>query len=1348
MLTIAVAMQNAYANNVFIDNIWYRDYLDFAQNKGIFKPGATGLELVQKDGSVFKLPDLPFPDFSAVSSKGTTTSIGGAYVVTAAHNEKWQENGRPSHHSIKSQTWGNTTYRWEGSRSHGDFAVQRLNKFVVETEGFDGVEIPQNQENWKKLHERYGIDVNGKRKVIMFRIGSGNAQITMNGSTSNLGFANENGWLTGTIFELEKWGAGWSDKFPFKNNTTGGDSGSAWFVYDGIEKKWVILGTHYGVTSLPTQSLYNPWNNGAVSNIKNAFTVNVALDGRSGAFGDDNAFTVEGSSFATAKKDLSLTGGGTLQLTSNLDMGIGGLIFDKNQRYKVEGDGLTYKGAGVDIGEGTTVEWNVKGAANDNLHKIGKGTLKVNVAQGNNLKTGNGTVELNAERAFNAIYITSGKATVRLNAENALAGGDYGGIFFAANGGTLDLNGHDFTVKKIAAADSGAVITNSSSTKSTVTINAQDKYAYHGTLTGRLDLNYRHEQRPADGFIVLDGGADIEGDINVKAGKLVMMGHATTHAVMTQCANALMCSPPPADRVQNAERNDAVATGKEYMISNTVSDFRQPDWETRKYKFETLNLNNAELHVGRNAIVEGAVRASGSTLTFGGAGDVYLDRHDGLNITGEGFGFQQNIVGGQSRADDTLLYIGDITAENRTSISSWMPYMEASLALSGGSSFSAHGESTVKLRAGGIRVSGGSSLILNDILVEDLSDAVIEASDDSTLSIRNVFAKNGSVSLAGRGVSDALLAYDGGVINVGQWELRNGNLETQDSGVVNIGVLRTRGAQTAAANLTISDRLIMSDLNHRPAADAASSWVGLSANRITLKKDAKVSASFTNDFLSLRNIAYGTRYTLIEALDLQDHRADERIEFTLEGDGNVVKSGRDNNKIVFEFAQKEDALPQPPVPEPEPQPPVIPPVDPAPPVTPEIPSPDPETPNPETPDPEAPNPDARPQPGAIQKAFLEQRNPHEGALYQAMLEHNKQGGPVYQEVAIADALSMGTVTDGVNALAAIVERTDRMFAETARTISQSRMIQPARTAIDARLSSLRAPVRQTSASHYPLAFAGGDLSAIGRAMDADALHRSVFADVSGGYQKDGDRTDRMVSTHFGYDRLLRIDGDLVVFGGALSITELNNQDGDANDDGRMYALSGYVSREGARGLGFQSYLTLGQLRNSRSFAPEISLDRQTFDEKTWVAMSSNYLKYRFDLGSVAVKPMLLADVGWSHTGGSESTYLKRESLTDAAIDLGLGFEIERMSDETSWMLQFTARRNVWRSADAVGVNLKNAQGFISYGLDDRKSTTFAAHGMVSQRLTKTMMMDWSIGGSASTDGALGVNGNARLRWMF
>ena len=58
------------------------------------------------------------------------------------------------------------------------------------------------------------------------------------------------------------------------------------------------------------------------------------------------------------------------------------------------------------------------------------------------------------------------------------------------------------------------------------------------------------------------------------------------------------------------------------------------------------------------------------------------------------------------------------------------------------------------------------------------------------------------------------------------------------------------------------------------------------------------------------------------------------------------------------------------------------------------------------------------------------------------------------------------------------------------------------------------------------------------------------------------------------------------------------------------------------------------------------------------------------------------------------------------------------------------------------MNLKNAQGFISYGLDDQKSTTFG------QRLSKTMMLDIATGATASTDGSLGINGNARLRWLF
>lgn len=1319
-LTLAVAMQSAYANNVFIDNIWYRDYLDFAQNKGIFKPNATGLQIVQKDGTIFKLPDIPFPDFSAVSSKGATTSIGGAYTVTASHNEKFKypNSNRPSHHAIDTQKWGNTTYRWENSRHNGDFGIQRLNKFVVESEGLDGVDIPQTDQGWRDLHERYGTYTNkeGKRKLLILRVGTGVASFTQDGKNNPLNFAYEQGAMTATMYELEKWGAAWAHTFPFKNYTTQGDSGSAFLIYDKVDKKWVILGTLHGIDH-PHRSFYNRWNDQTVNAFKEQHTAKVALDKGEATFTSDTQLSHDGKTHDITKKDVSLTGGGTLLLSSNLNMGIGGLIFDKNQQYTVEGKEFTFKGAGVDIGEGTTVEWNVKGASDDNLHKIGKGTLKVNVAQGNKLKVGNGTVELNADRAFENIYITSGKATVKLNAAQALSGGDFGGIFFANNGGTLDLNGHNFEVKKIAANDVGAVITNTSDQKAYVNIKATDKYIYHGTLKGNIDLNYKHETKPSDGVLVLDGGTDIKGDIKIENSKLVMMGHATTHATLGPCTiEAWRCKVPPSQIIQNAERPMADKTGKDYMISNNVSDFNQPDWETRLYKFEKLNLTNADFHVGRNAVVEGDIVANGSTLAFGGDHDVYLDRKDGLNITGEGFGFQQQVVAGKSRADSTITYKGDIVADKKSTIDSWMHYFEASLDVKGGSTFNAYGDSVVKLRDQGIKVSEGSQVALNNVLVEGNKEKVtINASDDSTLTINNVIAKKAQVDLKGKFVQGALLADEGGVIHVDEWNLKNGNLETMDSGWINVGHLKTQGSQVASASFTINNRLDMTDLNPYIAGADASAWVGLAGNRITLNKDAKITASFSNDFLSMTNVAFGEKYTLIDAKELNDDRADKDITFNLKGDGTIVQSSKENNKIVFEFSEKVE----------QPAPP---------PVKPEAPK---------------PNPQPRPEAEEIETAFYAMAaNPRSAAIYNAIIEHNKNGGLAYQQVAIKDALSMDNVTDGANALAEIAARTDRMLGETARTITQTRMIQPVRTAIDSRMSSLRSPMVQTNASQYPVASVSGDLSAIGRAMDADALHQSVFVDVSGGYQKDASRKDRIVSTNFGYDKVFRVDGDVMVVGGAFSVTELNNQDGEAADDGRMYSLTGYVSREGQEGFGFQSYLTTGHLANDRSFIPEIHLGRQTFDEKSWMVMSSNYLKYRFNVGDIAVKPMFLADIGWTHTSGSESTYLKRDSLNDATVDLGVGLELEGRFNSTSWMLQMTARHNVWRSADTVGVNLKNAQGFITYGLDNQKSTTFGAHGMISQRLSKTMMLDIATGATASTDGSLGINGNARLRWLF
>ncbi|MCV5246402.1 hypothetical protein OFC58_37970, partial [Escherichia coli] len=79
--------------------------------------------------------------------------------------------------------------------------------------------------------------------------------------------------------------------------------------------------------------------------------------------------------------------------------------------------------------------------------------------------------------------------TVQLNADKALGGGDYAGIFFTENGGTLDLNGHDQAFKYIAATDSGTIIINTNKDKTaTLSVNNTDAYISHGNVTGNTKI--------------------------------------------------------------------------------------------------------------------------------------------------------------------------------------------------------------------------------------------------------------------------------------------------------------------------------------------------------------------------------------------------------------------------------------------------------------------------------------------------------------------------------------------------------------------------------------------------------------------------------------------------------------------------------------------------------------------------------------------------------------------------------------------------------------------------------------------------------------------------------------------
>lgn len=373
-------------------------------------------------------------------------------------------------------------------------------------------------------------------------------------------------------------------------------------------------------------------------------------------------------------KDLKFHGGGNIQLTDNLNSGTGGFIFDEGQYYSITGKDKTYKGAGIDIGKDTVVDWSVKGEANDNLHKTGSGTLNVNVAQGNNLKMGDGTVVLNAAKAFNAIYVASGRGTVKLGQADALEkNSDYRGIYFTSRGGTLDLNGFSQSFKKIAATDVGTIITNTSDKTATLSLQNPSRYVYHGNITGNTNIEHSGTQKSADSSLIIDGNIDTHNDISIQNSQLRLQGHATTHAIFREGPRhcyvpGVLCDK---DYVADFAKLESEANKKNnsaYKTNNQVASFDQPDWETRYFRFKTLNLENAEFTTARNSVVEGDIVASNSTLKLGGDVPVFIDMYDGINITGNGFGFRQDVREGRSADDGSSSYTGNITLQKGSTL--------------------------------------------------------------------------------------------------------------------------------------------------------------------------------------------------------------------------------------------------------------------------------------------------------------------------------------------------------------------------------------------------------------------------------------------------------------------------------------------------------------------------------------------------------------------------------------------------------------------------------------------------------------------------------------------------------
>lgn len=373
---------------------------------------------------------------------------------------------------------------------------------------------------------------------------------------------------------------------------------------------------------------------------------------------------------------------------------------------------------------------------NDALHKVGKGTLVIKTkydtppddGKYGYLRVGDGKVVFDTEsQAFNGVYLTSGRGTLELVKGKAQAFGavkdpsqldsklpnhfilkqehrDKLGIYFGNGGGNLDLKGNSLTLNAISSNDSRANIINTDEKHtSTMTIEGlgyntdkqktQEKAdtIIHASFGQSTDSKNNNADKNNNINIVYKGDGNtpinddkkaalvFDGNVNAKGleatnGKVVLQGHPTTHAYIrnvnvTATQYGQTGSKNFLELVKGAEGSKL----PEWMDLSRPSTLEQPDWDHRVFKIGNIDLQSSRLDVGREATLEGNIKAdSSSAINFGGDIYHYIDKKDGENTTGNGFEYQQEAEKSklkaetQKLANQTIHFKGSIDASGTT----------------------------------------------------------------------------------------------------------------------------------------------------------------------------------------------------------------------------------------------------------------------------------------------------------------------------------------------------------------------------------------------------------------------------------------------------------------------------------------------------------------------------------------------------------------------------------------------------------------------------------------------------------------------------------------------------------
>ena len=358
------------------------------------------------------------------------------------------------------------------------------------------------------------------------------------------------------------------------------------------------------------------------------------------------------------------------------------------------------------------------------------------------------------------------------------------GFYFGKGGGRFDLAGNSLVLNTIAANDSKAIITNSNtgeavnleieglgytdnqktSTKADTIIHASigDNASTNGAnlnliYTGNKTAVKSHSERSEESTntnsvdssatlspqndstasnttqttkalqgsgasLIFDGHINIKGKLEAQNGNIVLQGHPTTHATISD------------DKIREQIKKAESGTSQkmpDYMDLSKPSNLQQPDWDSRNFNIKKgINLTNATLTVGKAANLTADITAdSTSQIYFGGKH--FIDSKDGKNVIGSGFSYQQ-VVESSNLTNETYKdssYSGKITASG-TAITSKFFDFAPNLTLTNGANLSA---TNLTLNTNSkLNLSGKSTAQIDNLIIKELSNLDGKITLDST----------------------------------------------------------------------------------------------------------------------------------------------------------------------------------------------------------------------------------------------------------------------------------------------------------------------------------------------------------------------------------------------------------------------------------------------------------------------------------------------------------------------------------------------------------------------------------------------------------------------------------------